>query len=63
MGEINFGRNALRPLSCGVARPCSMLEMGANLVGFMLFNRARVSFALTHSEFRQNLKNLAALDF
>jgi hypothetical protein len=40
-----------------------MLEVPANLVGFMLLDRTRVSLALTQTEFREHIKNLSALDF
>ena len=63
--EIDFWSNDLRnPRSTtGVACPCSMLEMRAYLLGFVLFNRARVSLALTHAKFHENVENLATLDF
>jgi hypothetical protein len=40
-----------------------MLEMRAYLLGFVIFNRTRVSFALTHAKFREDIENLATLDF
>jgi hypothetical protein len=40
-----------------------MLELCANLFGFMLFNGAGVRLASSQAELSQNVKNLAALDF
>src|SRR6185437_14285613 len=40
-----------------------MLEMRAYLLGFVIFNRTRVSFALTDAKFREDIENLATLDF
>jgi len=40
-----------------------MLELRANLVSFMVFDRTRVCLTLTQTEFREYIKNLATLDF
>jgi hypothetical protein len=40
-----------------------MLELRANLVSFVLFDRTRVRLAFAQTEFREHVKNLPALDF
>jgi flagellar biosynthesis/type III secretory pathway M-ring protein FliF/YscJ len=40
-----------------------MLELPANLVSFVVFDRTRVCLAFTQTEFREHVKNLSALDF
>jgi hypothetical protein len=44
-------------------RACRALEVRANLLGFVLFNRAGVSLSLTQAKLSQYVKNLTALDF
>ena len=41
----------------------SVLKVRANLVGLVVFDRTRVSFALTQAEFPEHVKNLTAFDF
>ena len=40
-----------------------MLELPANLVSFVVFDRTRVRLAFAQTEFREHVKNLPALDF
>lgn len=40
-----------------------MLELRANLVSFVPFDRTRVCLAFAQTEFREDVKNLPALDF
>jgi hypothetical protein len=65
MRQINFGLNALRGAErSGVCRGAhAFAKMRADLFSLMLFNRARVSLALAQPQFRQDIKNLPALDF
>jgi hypothetical protein len=67
MGEINFGRNALRRArglrACLARVPGSTLKMRPHLVGLIVLQRAGVGLAGGQAEFRQYVQNLTALDF
>jgi hypothetical protein len=67
MRKINLGRNALgrARLSGGTlaACPSSALEVQADLLRFVLFQRTGVGLAASQAELRQYVKNLSALDF
>jgi len=67
VGEIDFGRYALRgargrgaPVA---ARSRSTLELRANLLRLVIFQRTGVGLAARQAEFCQYVKNLTALDF
>jgi len=67
VGEVDFGRNALC-VACGsrASMGCGgivAVEMNAHLLRFVCLERARVGLAGGQTEFRQNVKNLFALDF
>jgi len=65
VGKIDFRSNRLgcarRRTVTGGAR--SMLELRANLVSFVVFDRTRVCLAFTQTEFREHIEDLPALDF
>jgi hypothetical protein len=67
MRQIDFGLDALRgarrrsaPLA---GRALAALEMRANLLGFVVFQRAGMGLAAGQAELRQYVQNLPALDF
>ena len=66
MGEINLGCDGLRSTrrpGTAVAPLAPVLEVRADLFSLVIFDRTRVSFALTQAEFPEHVKNLTALDF
>ncbi len=67
MGEIDFGGNGLRGARRRGTRVAagarSALKMHANLLRLVLLQRTGVGLAGAQAEFRQNVKNLATLDF
>ena len=66
VGEIDLGRNGLgstRRAGAGMAPLATVLKVRANFVSLMVFDRTRVSLALTQTEFPEHVKNLTALDF
>jgi hypothetical protein len=65
MREIDLGRYGLRSTrrGAGVTTLASMLEVRANLVSLIVFDRTRMSFARTQAEFSEHVKNRTALDF
>ena len=66
MRQINLWGNALRRTRrdcAGVAPLAPVLELRANLVSLVVFDRTGVSLALTQAEFPEHVKNLTALDF
>jgi hypothetical protein len=66
VGEIDFGRNALRSASGRgttlAARP-GATQLTANLLGLEFFQRTGMRFAAGQAEILQYVKDLTALDF
>ena len=64
--EIDFRGKCLgcarRPGTTSVARVRPM-EVFANLIRLVLFDRTRVSLALSHTQFPEHIEDLSALDF
>jgi hypothetical protein len=67
MREVNFWSDCLGSArgcsACVAARAHSTLKMGAHLLRLVRLQRTGVGFACAQAEFRQNVKNLPALDF
>ena len=66
VGQIYFRCNRLRgPRSRSAVGGGmgSVLKMRANLIGFVILNRAGVGLAFAQAELRQHVKYLTALDF
>jgi hypothetical protein len=63
MRQVNLGRDALGAAGRGACATGAVSELRANFLGFVLLKRAGVGLARCQAEFRQHVKNLAALDF
>jgi len=64
MRQVDLGLNALgRARRARLPSRAALLELRANLVCLVLFNRTGVRLALAQAELSQYVKNLATLDF
>jgi hypothetical protein len=65
--QVDFWRyrrsSIARTSRTGVAAPRAMRKLHTYLFSLILLQRTGVGFAGAHAEFRQNIKNLSALDF